>query len=74
VAAAKPYAYTGPPNVAGLIKEGGEVWDVLEGLREMPKETPEQLFAWLVKIGEHLIAGDMSGRFKRKSPEPAPAS
>ena len=31
----------------------------------MPKDTPEQLFAWLVKIGEHLIAGDMSGRFKR---------
>ena len=51
VAAAKPYDYAGPPNVAGLIKEGEEVWDVLEGLREMPKETPKQLFNWLVKIG-----------------------
>ena len=74
VAAAKPYDYAGPPNVAGLIKEGEEVWDVLEGLREMPKETPEQLFAWLVKIGEHLIAGDMSGRFKRGEAQPVPAS
>jgi len=74
VAAAKPYDYAGPPNVAGLIKEGEEVWDVLEGLREVPKETPEQLFAWLVKIGEHLIAGDMSGRFKRGGAKPAPVS
>jgi nucleoside 2-deoxyribosyltransferase len=74
VAAAKPYDYAGPPNVAGLIKEGEEVWDVLEGLREMPKETPEQLFAWLVKIGEHLIAGDKGGRFKRGEAQPAPAS
>jgi nucleoside 2-deoxyribosyltransferase len=74
VAAAKPYAYAGPPNVAALIKEGGEVWDVLELLRDMPKDTPEQLFAWLVKIGEHLIAGDATRRFTRKSPQPAPAS
>ena len=27
--------------------EGKEVWDVLEGLRELPKETPEQWIEWL---------------------------
>jgi nucleoside 2-deoxyribosyltransferase len=74
VAAAKPYAYAGPHNVVALIKEGGEVWDVLELLRDMPKDTPEQLFAWLVKIGEHLIAGDASGRLTSAAPQPAPAS
>src|SRR3954447_19767601 len=37
VTGAKPYAYAGPPNVVALIQEGGEVWDVLEVLREMPK-------------------------------------
>lgn len=74
VAAAKPYDYAGPPNVTALIKEGEEVWDVLELLREMPKDTPEHLFEWLVKIGEHLIAGDAGGRFERGQPQPAPTS
>jgi hypothetical protein len=61
-----PYSYAGPPNVAGLIAEGEEVWDVLEGLRHMPTNTPQQLAAWVMAIGEQLIKGDAAKRFDRK--------
>ena len=67
------YAYAGPPNVAALMSEGKEVWDVLEGLRELPKETPEQWIAWLIKIGEELLGGGKSKRFERKAPVSQPA-
>jgi hypothetical protein len=39
---------------------GKKVWDVLEGLRELPKETPEQWVEWLIKIGEELLGGGKS--------------
>ena len=74
VAAIKPYDYAGPPNVAALIKDGEEVWDVLEGLRDVPKDTPKQLFDWLVKIGEHLLEGDKGGRSQRTEAQPAPTA
>jgi hypothetical protein len=48
--------------------EGKEVWDVLEGLRELPKETPEQWIEWLLKIAEELLGGGKSKRFERKAP------
>jgi nucleoside 2-deoxyribosyltransferase len=66
--AKQPYAYAGPPNVAALMGEGKEVWDVLEGLRELPKETPEQWIEWLLKIAEELLGGGKSKRFERKAP------
>jgi nucleoside 2-deoxyribosyltransferase len=61
-----PYSYAGPSNVADLIAEGEEVWDVLEGLRHMPTDTPQQLAAWVMAIGEQLIKGDAAKRFDRK--------
>jgi nucleoside 2-deoxyribosyltransferase len=67
------YAYAGPPNVAALMGEGKEVWDVLEGLRELPKETPEQWIEWLLKIAEELLDGDKPKRFERKAPASAGA-
>jgi nucleoside 2-deoxyribosyltransferase len=66
--AKQPYAYAGPPNVAALMGEGKEVWDVLEGLRALPKETPEQWIEWLLKIAEELLGGGKSKRFERKTP------
>jgi nucleoside 2-deoxyribosyltransferase len=69
----QPYTYAGPPNVAALMAEGKEVWDVLEGLRALPKETPEQWVEWLIKIGEELLGGGKSKRFDRKGKAAAPA-
>ena len=63
--AKQAFSYTGPPNVAALMSEGKEVWDVLEGLRELPKETPEQWVEWLIKIGEELLGGGKSKRSER---------
>ena len=34
------YSYAGPPNVAALISEGEEVWEVLEGLRAPADRDP----------------------------------
>jgi nucleoside 2-deoxyribosyltransferase len=62
------YDYAGPPNVAALMGEGKEVWDVLEGLRALPKETPEQWIEWLLKIAEELLGGGKAKRFERKAP------
>jgi nucleoside 2-deoxyribosyltransferase len=72
-AAKQQYAYAGPPNVAALMSEGKEVWDVLEGLRALPKETPEQWVEWLIKIGEELLGGGKSKRFERKPAVSEPA-
>jgi len=55
IAAQKPYTYDAPPNVASLIAEGNTVWDVLETLRHLPTDTPEQLVAWLNAIGKALV-------------------
>ena len=55
IAAAKPYTYNPPPNVASLISEGNKVWDVLETLRGHPTETPAELVAWLNAIGKALV-------------------
>jgi nucleoside 2-deoxyribosyltransferase len=67
------YAYAGPPNVAALMGEGKEVWDVLEGLRKLPKETPEQWIEWLLAIAKELLGGGKSKRFERKAPAATPA-
>jgi nucleoside 2-deoxyribosyltransferase len=56
IAAAKPYTYNPPPNVASLMSEGKLVWDVLETLRGHPTETPAELVAWLNAIGKALVA------------------
>jgi nucleoside 2-deoxyribosyltransferase len=53
-ASKQPYSFAGPPHVAALMREGNEVWDVLETLREMPKDSPEKLWAWLLKIWHAL--------------------
>jgi nucleoside 2-deoxyribosyltransferase len=50
-----PSTYTAPPHVASLMKEGSEVWDVLEALRGHPMDTPEELVAWLHAIGKRLL-------------------
>jgi nucleoside 2-deoxyribosyltransferase len=71
--AKQKYAYAGPPNVAALMNEGKEVWDVLEGLRDLPKESPEQWVEWLIKIGEELLGGGKSKRFERKPAVSEPA-
>lgn len=62
--AKQPYSYAGPPNVAALMGEGKKVWDVLEGLRELPKETPEQWVEWLLAIAKELLGGG-DKRFER---------
>jgi nucleoside 2-deoxyribosyltransferase len=54
--AAQSYTYAGPPGVEGLIKEGQEVWDVLEAIRDLPKDTPEDLVKWLAEIAKRLPA------------------
>jgi nucleoside 2-deoxyribosyltransferase len=56
VAATKPYTYSPPPNVASLMNEGKEVWDVLETLRGHPTETAAELVAWLNAIAKALVA------------------
>lgn len=67
------YAYAGPPNVAALMSEGKEVWDVLDGLRHLPKETPEQWVEWLFAIAKELLGDGKPKRFDRKAPAVAPA-
>jgi len=52
VTAAKPYQYSPPANIAALIQEGSLIWQVLETLRGMPTETPDQLVAWINAIGK----------------------
>jgi nucleoside 2-deoxyribosyltransferase len=69
----QPYAYAGPPNVAALMGEGKEVWDVLEGLRKLPKETPEQWIEWILQIAKELLGDGTSKRFERGAPEGVPA-
>jgi len=69
--AKQPYSYAGPPNVAALMAEGKKVWDVLEGLRELPKETPEQWIEWLLAIAKELLGGDKGKRFDRAAPATA---
>ena len=68
------YSYAGPPNVAALMSEGSEVWDVLEGLRKLPKETPEQWIEWLLAIAKELLGGGKSKRFARTPAAAQPAS
>ncbi|MEA2418477.1 MAG: hypothetical protein QOE60_683 [Thermoleophilaceae bacterium] len=72
--AKQPYTYAGPPNVAALMGEGKEVWDVLEGARALPKETPEQWIEWLFAIAKELLGDGKSKRFEREAPAAAPAS
>jgi hypothetical protein len=67
------YDYDAPPNVTALIAEGEEVWDVLEDLRELPKDAPEQLIAWLKAIAEKLLGGGKPTRFKREAAAAQPA-
>jgi hypothetical protein len=50
------------------MTEGKKVWDVLEGLRELPKETPEQWVEWLFAIARELLGGGGSQRFERPTP------
>ena len=69
----QPYSYAGPPNVAALMSEGKEVWDVLEGLRKLPKETPEQWVEWILQIAKELLGGGKSTRFERTAPVSQPA-
>jgi hypothetical protein len=47
--------YNAPPNIASLIHEGNLVWDVLETLRGMPTDTPDELAAWIMAIGKKLL-------------------
>jgi hypothetical protein len=68
----QPYTYAGPPNVAALMSKGKDIWDVLEGLRDLPKETPEQWIEWLLKIAKELLSDDKSARFDRTPPAAAP--
>jgi hypothetical protein len=51
------YTYAAPPHVAALMREGSEVWNVLEALRDHPKHGPRELVAWL-----HAIAGALRGQ------------
>jgi nucleoside 2-deoxyribosyltransferase len=71
--AKQQYAYAGPPNVAALMGEGKEVWDVLEGLRGLPRETPEQWIEWIFAIAKELLGDDKSKRFEREAAAAAPA-
>ena len=64
-ASKQTYKYAGPANVTALMAEGKEVWDVLELLRDLPKDTPEDLAKWILAIGEHLAGGDKGKRFDR---------
>jgi nucleoside 2-deoxyribosyltransferase len=56
VAAAKPYDYAPPANIASLIHEGSIVWGVLETLRGMPTDSPVELAAWVNAIGKRMLA------------------
>jgi hypothetical protein len=56
-AAGQPYTYEPPSHVGALMREGNEVWDVLEALREHPKHHPDELVAWL-----HAIARALHGQ------------
>jgi hypothetical protein len=38
------------------VREGNEVWDVLETLRGHPTDTPAELVAWLNAIRKGLVA------------------
>jgi hypothetical protein len=67
----QPYSYAGPPNVAGLMTEGNKVWDVLDGLRDLQKETPEQWVEWLFAIAKELLGGDEGKRLERTAPATA---
>ena len=71
--AKQPYTYAPPPNVAGLIKEGEEVWDVLSDMRSMPSD-PADLIAWLEEIAKQLLGGGKSKRFARATPAGQPTS
>jgi nucleoside 2-deoxyribosyltransferase len=73
-AAKQPYTYTGPPNVEALILEGGKVWQVLEDSRHMPKDTPEELIAWLKAIAKDLLEDEATKRFTRKAPAAQPTT
>jgi nucleoside 2-deoxyribosyltransferase len=72
--AKQPYTYAPPPNVKALIAGGSEVWDVLEGLRHMPKDTPEQLLKWLEEVAKLLLGGEATKRFTRKAPAAQPTT
>ena len=71
--AKQPYSYAAPPNVAALIKEGEEVWDVLSDMRSMPTD-PKDLIEWLEEIAKQLLGGGKSGRFQRVAPEAQPTA
>jgi nucleoside 2-deoxyribosyltransferase len=72
--AKQPYTYAGPPNVEALVLEGGEVWNVLQLVRDLPTDTPEELVHWVTTIGEHLLGGEVSKRFARKAPAAQPTT
>jgi nucleoside 2-deoxyribosyltransferase len=55
VTAKQSYAYSPPPNIAGLISEGNKVWNVLETLRTRPTDSPAELVAWLHAISKALL-------------------
>jgi nucleoside 2-deoxyribosyltransferase len=50
----QPYTYDPPSHIAALMREGNEVWDVLEALRDHPKDSPEEVVAWLHAIARAL--------------------
>jgi hypothetical protein len=54
--------------------EGKEVWDVLEGLRGLPKETPEQWIEWIFAIAKELLGDGKSKRFGREAAAAAPTA
>jgi nucleoside 2-deoxyribosyltransferase len=67
------YTYAPPPNVASLIAEGEEVWEVLSDMRSMPTD-PKDLIVWLEEIAKQLLGGGKSGRFARTAATGAPTT
>jgi nucleoside 2-deoxyribosyltransferase len=68
-AAKAPYTYAPPANIAALIKEGSEVWEVLSDMRSMP-DDPVDLIKWLEEIAKQLLGdGGKPGRFARDGKE-----
>ena len=56
IAAAKPYAYEPPPNIAALLREGEAVWNALGKVRTMPIENEAELKQWLETISKEVEA------------------
>jgi nucleoside 2-deoxyribosyltransferase len=56
------YGYRGPANVAALMTEGATVWEVVQALHDLPKDTDEQRAAWVNALGEALLAQPAAGQ------------